>query len=196
MSDIPTLPPRRDRHWLEYVTTLAALVIAAISLWVAIGTEDANRKMVTASSLPILQVTSSDSDLSGNKIISFAVTNAGVGPALVESFEVFWKGKPIRTSRGLMQLCCGYKPRPGPSGWLNGTVSGTVIRAAETRIFLTFAQTTQSRAMWEALDKAADDLSYRACYCSVFGECWVNNFTGLKPPQVDKCPAPKVPYTE
>lgn len=46
--------PRPRRHWLEYVVTVAALAVSVISLWVAIGTEDANRKMVAAASWPLL----------------------------------------------------------------------------------------------------------------------------------------------
>ncbi|HEY4942949.1 MAG TPA: hypothetical protein VII56_16085 [Rhizomicrobium sp.] len=72
---------RLRRHWLEYVVTVVALAVSVISLWVAIGTEDANRKMVAAASWPLLQIEASNSDESNRPHITLQVANAGVGPA-------------------------------------------------------------------------------------------------------------------
>jgi hypothetical protein len=108
LSDTP-IPPRRSRHFAEYIATAVALVISAVSLWVAIGTEDANRKMVAAASLPLLQSDTSNGDSAGHNVITYAISNAGIGPALVETFEVFWQGKPVRSANELLELCCHYK---------------------------------------------------------------------------------------
>jgi hypothetical protein len=209
MSDIPTFS-RIRRHWLEYVSTFVALVVSVISLWVAIGSEDANRKMVAASSWPFLQVMTGNSDAQNHPDLIFSVTNAGVGPARVKTFEVFWKGKPYRSSFALMRDCCGYEiPTSAPQtpkGQLppgqvsSSRVARNVIRAGGEQPFLSYELTAENVATWKTFDRVRQtELKYRICYCSVFDECWIDtfDFTGDSDPErVKACPVPKVSYVE
>ncbi len=209
MSDLPPLPDpvAHRRHWLEYAATGAALVLSAVSLWVAIGTMDAKTKMVQAASWPFLQAATSDSAPDGSRILIFDMVNAGVGPALVETFEVKLDGRPLRTASEMMQRCCGYDPRkphpvaihqPGIGSWTEGNLAGTVIRAGESRRLFAYPMTDANARAWTILRDivAARRLLARACYCSVFGECWQGSSAGLHPTRVDRCVAPAVPYTE
>ncbi|HUJ52846.1 MAG TPA: hypothetical protein VLX08_04785 [Steroidobacteraceae bacterium] len=44
---------------------------------------------------------------------------------------------------------------------------------------------------------AADALGsivMRACYCSVFDECWLSDLRTLHPPRLKECPVPGVPF--
>ncbi|MEJ0026089.1 MAG: hypothetical protein WDN01_08690 [Rhizomicrobium sp.] len=201
------LPIRARRHWIEYVATAAALLISAISLWVAIRTEDANTKMVAAASWPFLQVATSDSDGAGRDILKFDVVNAGVGPALVEYFEVTFDGKPLASSNEMLARCCGFDPgtarpivehAPQIGTWIEGNVGGTILRAGEDRVFFNWPRTAANGKAWLALRDAAAGgrLRARACYCSVFNECWQGAYEGLHPAPVDRCVAPKVAYYE
>ncbi|HEX4304201.1 MAG TPA: hypothetical protein VHZ78_15500 [Rhizomicrobium sp.] len=209
MSDVPPIlePVPHRRHWLEYVATGVALLLSAVSLWVAVGTMDANQKMVAASSWPYLQITTSDVAPDGSSALTFDVGNAGVGPALVENFEVQYNGKPIASSDQLLHLCCGYDPRkprpvavnqPNIGSWTEGTVGGSVIRAGETRNFFKMALTAQNAHTWNILRDAVTThrLVARFCYCSVFSECWQSLFVGLHPTRVHRCAEPAVPYIE
>jgi hypothetical protein len=194
LSDTPTLPPRRDRHFAEYIATAVALVISAVSLWVAIGTEDANRKMVAAASLPLLQSETSDGDTAGHSVITYGISNAGIGPALVETFEVFFRGKPVRSATELLQACCHY--REGAVTWTNATMTGLVLRAGDSRTFIYYPKGTQNLQSYTEFDAARGRLiTERVCYCSVFNECWLSDLNTLHPPRVDKCPVPKVAYS-
>jgi hypothetical protein len=195
MSDIPPLleTPVHRRHWLEYVATAAALLLSAVSLWVAIGTMDANRKMVAAASWPFLQLDTSNGDAAGHDVISFSVTNAGVGPAVVETFELSWHGIPMHSGQELLEHCCGYKQ--GQIVWSTGTVAVGVIRTGETRMFITYPKGPKNAATYDAFNfTRLKGLSYSACFCSVFGECWLSDLRDLHPPRIDKCPAAEVPY--
>jgi hypothetical protein len=210
MSDIPEIPRGAPRHWLEYVSTFVAVIISVVSLWVAIGSEDANRKMVAASSWPFLQVTSGNSDGQDHPNLNFHVTNAGVGPAKVKSFEVFWKHKPYRTSFELMHDCCGYEiptgaPQTATGTLLPGQVSSSrvardVIRSGEDISFLSYPLVPENVVTWKKFDNARQlQMSYRICYCSVFDECWTDTFDfggDAGPQRVGVCPVPKVPYIE
>ncbi len=189
----------RSRHWIEYTATLAVLVISVISLWVAIGTEDANRRMVEASSWPFLQVEKNNLNGQYHQAIVYAVTNAGVGPAKIEGFELFWKGKQYTDALTYIHDCCGldikaYRARrgaPGGSLIITGQVVNSVLRAGETRQLLTMPLGSDNAAVWHALDNARNETSFQTCYCSVFDECWGSNLVGdLSPKRVDKCPVP------
>lgn len=209
MSDLPPLsePPIHRRHWLEYVATGAALVLSAVSLWVAIGTMDANTKMVQAASWPFLQIDTSDGTPDGAEIMMFDVVNSGVGPALVQSFEVQLDGKPVKSSADLLTKCCGYDPKkprpmsvyqPEIGSWTTGTISQSVIRAGETRQFFRLVKTDKNERTYQILKKAVAErrLVARGCWCSVFDECWQGGFIGLHVERVDRCAVPAVPYTQ
>src|SRR5215471_15741962 len=92
-----------QRHWSDTVIAVAALFVSAVSLWVAIRTENANEQLVTASTWPFEQVVVSNADPDTSLNLKFQVTNAGVGPAKIESFELFWKGKPYRSGNQLLR---------------------------------------------------------------------------------------------
>lgn len=208
MSDVPK-PSRVPRHWLEYVSTFVAVLISVVSLWVALGSEQANRQMVAASSWPILIVGSSNIGQNGEAQLTFRISNDGVGPAKVRTFEVFYKGKAYRSSETLMRACCdrSFKTTRSPispkierGAFMTGDMAGSVIRPGEHPAFITYALNDQNSAAWHALDAARQsEIAYRICYCSVFDECWINtigNKEALDPAHVDKCPIPAVPYQE
>src|ERR1700744_4555527 len=91
-----------QRHWTDPLFAVAALFVPAISVWVGIRTDDANEKLVAASTWPFLQVGIDNALPDGSPYLKFNVLNTGVGPAKIESFEVFYKGKPFRSSRELL----------------------------------------------------------------------------------------------
>src|ERR1700679_1307311 len=92
----------------DIVIAVAALFVSAISLWVGVPQENANEQMVSASAWPFLQVQISNADSDAKLDLQFMVVNTGVGPAKIESFEVFWKGKPYDSAGGRPKACCGY----------------------------------------------------------------------------------------
>jgi hypothetical protein len=192
------------RQWVELLLGTAALVVSAISLWVAIGTESANRQMVAASSWPLLQVDTADIPENGRGMISFSVINGGVGPAKLINLEAWWHGRPYRGALAFLKACCGYRPLAGPAdlktigrtALLTGGVHNVVIRAGEKHTFLRMPLGSDNVSAWRKLDIARRELKFRACYCSVFDECWISTLADLEPRKVDRCPAVRVPYIE
>lgn len=197
------------RHWTDTLFAAAALFVSAVSLWVGIRTENANEQLVAASTWPFVQVQISNADADAGLDLHFAVVNTGVGPAKIESFEVSWKDKPFRSASQLLQACCGYTPvkatspeAKGHTPLTTGTVQGIVLRAGETEEFIHYPRNTDNSAVWDKLDKARDQMTFRVCYCSVLNDCWRGELRSelyipgqLHPQQVKKCPVPVVPYT-
>ena len=193
------------REWIELLLAGVALTISVISLWVAIGTERANRQMVAAASWPLLQADTSDVPEAGRSMITFTLMNGGVGPAKLKTLEVSWHGKAFTGAVPLLEACCGYKPFSGPADLLTvkrtpiitGGVHNVVILAGEKRSFLRMLLGSDNVLVWRKLDKVRRELSFKACYCSVFDECWTSKLIeDIEPERVDACPAVKVQYVE
>jgi hypothetical protein len=190
---------KRERHWTELVLSIVAMATAVISLWIAIGTERTNRQLVTEASWPFLQLYTS-TRAAGRGMISLSMKNFGVGPAKIETFEMFWNGKPYRTSLDLLKDCCGYKVNDRALG--TSEIAGTVLRAGDSVPIIRYGLAPNNSATWHALDNGRFKLGYRVCYCSVFDECWLTReqqlggAQTLNPPRVKKCPQPAVAYIE
>ncbi len=189
------------RHWTDYAATFVALAVSVISLWVAIATEkanqkmvDANYRMVAAASWPFLQLESGNNSDDGKHRITLELENAGVGPAKIHSIEIFWRGKAYPSSQALLRACCVSAQK---TPWSSGTlpVRDVVLRAGDRRQFLRLDLTPDNKPLWMAFDQVRqNELSYRACYCSVFDECWISTLTTSAVRPVKACPIPATSY--
>lgn len=207
------VPSLLDRHWAESALAIGAVVIAAVSLWVAYDTErtnrelvDSERQLVAASSWPFVQVAENDAAPNGGPGISLIMYNGGIGPAKVETFELFWKGEPQRNPNQLLRNCCVQTPSPpGVDPLANVDVgvsssSGIIVRPGQIMNFIFLSKNAQDAAIVERLRAGLNNLAMRYCYCSAFDECWLQTDVfgkprNLHPPQVESCPRPAVRYT-
>lgn len=204
------LPSLLDRHWAESALAIGAIVIAGVSLWVAFDAERTNRELVTSQSWPYVEAYESDAP-GDPRVMRLVVANDGIGPAKLESFELFWKGKPQHSPWELLTNCCTSAPKgsaqPGDYSALQGNIDlqtssdeGVVLRAGESIPFLALSRGAGSAEMWDALhSKLRGNVSLRYCYCSAFDECWLTTQLfgrprDMNPPEVRACPRPRVSY--
>jgi hypothetical protein len=202
----PHAPPLVERHWAEIVLSVFAIVIAGISLWIAIDTENTNRQLVSEAAWPILQTYHSAHGPDGQPALSLNIVNAGVGPAKIETLEVFWNGQAYRGAQDLLKACCGFSglggltqsggPVEGPYDLSTSQAAGRVLRAGDFTQMVIYALTASNEAVYKRFGAARDKITYRVCYCSVFNECWLSDGRNLNPPRVKMCPLPDVPYSE
>jgi hypothetical protein len=206
----------------DFVVPACALLISTISLVLALldgrtmeRMANANARLVQANSWPFLQFTTSNIADTGGPLITLGVVNTGVGPAKVETFEVFWNGRPVRNDRDLLSACCGLKPGTLPtfaaakgtaselaaamreasrSGLSSGVISPGVLEAHEAQAFLTLPLAENTAPLFHVLSSARTKVGLRACYCSVFDECWISNLRTMAPKPTASCPTPKVPF--
>ena len=213
------LPSLLDRHWAESALAVGAVIIAAVSLWVAYDTERTNRELVAserqlvaANSWPFVQFGESD-QMPGGAVesgLSLMIMNGGIGPAKIETFEVSWRGQALASPEALLRACCGdvgkSPDHPVDFDWLlhnfqTSSTAGLVLRPGEPINFLVLPRGSASHANWEALRSTLlSSLSVRYCYCSAFESCWLaqddyGTPRNLNPPQVAVCPRPKVGYS-
>jgi hypothetical protein len=205
------LPPLLDRHWAESALAIGAVVIAAVSLWVAFDSERTNRELVASASWPFVGLYSSEPVNAQPPVLTFSLVNQGIGPAKLESFELFWHGRAQRSPWQLLQNCCARgKSGTGPPvsmqailrdpGIDTASDEGIVIRAGETVSILSYTRSADNAAIWDTLSaQYVGNLSVRYCYCSAFNECWqisarFGEQRDLNPPRVRACPRPDVRY--
>lgn len=205
------LPSLLDRHWAESALAVGAVIIAAVSLWMAYDTNRTNHELVASASWPYVSVYESDT-LNEPRLVRLYLSNDGIGPAKVEAFELFWKGKPERNPWELLLDCCSqtggtdagrasalaallHDPDLGTS-----SDAGMVMRAGEALPFIYFTRSAANAPTWDAFhSNILGNLSFRYCYCSAFDECWLishrlGSTSEMNPPRVRYCPRPKVGF--
>lgn len=199
--------PRRDLS--ERILAVAAIAISAISLWVAFDTQQSNRQLVAEAAWPFVQVYASGGS-DEPRVLTLSIANAGIGPAKIQSLELFWNGRAYASSAELLKDCCG-RSIPAPAGadahatentLGTSTLVGTVLRPGDAVPIIRYALAADDAQTWNAFRKQRFQLSHRVCFCSVLNECWltklqtVGGTQDLDPPHVAACPKPAVGYLE
>lgn len=205
MSD-KSLPSLLDRHWAESVLAIGAIVIAAVSLWVAYDSQRTNqqivvseRQLVAENAWPFVEqyystvvLARSDSMPKGKD--QYIVTNAGIGPAKIEMAELTWRGKAYPTWQALAQDCCGFSSSGAHVPLETSGLADSVLRPGQTVAVMGYPRVPASSATWKKLEEALQAVRFKICYCSVFNQCWLTHGPTLHPQQVKRCPVAKVPY--
>src|ERR1700749_4530159 len=107
-DDISAHPRHTGHRGFDLVLALSAIFISAVSLAVAIEHGRTERDLVAASSWPFLRAVLSNGggQAPGENSVVIGVSNGGVGPAKLESFEVFYRGQAASSGLDLMRRCC------------------------------------------------------------------------------------------
>jgi hypothetical protein len=181
---------RTGHRWVDFAVPLSALAVSMISLAIAIHhghtmqkMADENARLVQANSWPLLQFTTGNANDKGEPEITLNVENAGVGPAKLISLEIFHGDKRIRTPRDLVQALDPATTRPQLS---LGLTMPVVVRAGDSQLLIGLKRQGQE-TFWDKLNTARFELRFRACYCSVFDECWVSDLATVSPQHIDHC---------
>lgn len=181
---------RTGHRLLDLAVPVSALLISVISLVIGIHhgrtmqeMAQANARLVQANSWPLLQFATGNSTDAGQPQISLNVENAGVGPAKLISLEIFHGEQRIRTPRDLMAL---LGPNVGRPPLQLGVTTPMVMRAGDSNLIVGMKREGQE-ALWDKFNTVRFELRFRACYCSVFDECWVSDLATVSPESVEHC---------
>jgi hypothetical protein len=184
------------RSKLDLIFALLAIFISAVSLFVAIEHGKTERDLVAANSWPFLREIL-DSEYGTQNDAAIGVSNGGVGPAKLKSFEVFYDGLPVTSDLDLLRHCCGLKNETIkaqiPEGIVMSLVDETVLRPGEDSPVL---RVHRLKSAPEVPDRFVASLqhmriTFRACYCSVLDECWRSDLRSTRTQPVRACPAPQ-----
>lgn len=185
----PRPTPPSPRHptmgWLEYMIGGTAVLISAISLYVANSANRTQERMMAASTWPHVQYGTGNRLEDGSSSITLNLHNAGVGPARIKTVQVFADGAPMADAASLLKTCCAAQDRVQ-------TVTShpeRVLVAGEEMTFLRYDEKIADPAVWAKFNRARFDVRLLACYCSVLDDCWMLDSDLDDPTPVKNCPA-------
>jgi hypothetical protein len=190
---------KTGRPRLDLVIALSAIFISAVSLVVAIEHGRTERDLVAANSWPFLR-SILDNGYNDDRDTTIGVTNAGVGPAKVKSIEVFYDGRPVSSARDLLRRCCGLSSDPEvehrqlPATFAWSLVDDSVVRPGEDNAVVRIHHDSTAPEVQRRLSDSLLRIGFRACYCSVFDECWVGNLLSTNTRRVRRCEPPEHPF--
>ncbi len=178
--------PSSTMGWLEYVIGGTAVLISAISLFVAVNANRTQERMMAASTWPYVQYGTGNRLPDDESSITFNLNNAGVGPARIKSVQLLYDERPMADAATLLKACCGA------TGDRVLTVTShpeRVLVAGEEMTFLRYDEKTADPAVWAALNRKRFAVRLLTCYCSVLDDCWMRDSHRDDPQAVAACPA-------
>ena len=202
MIEPPETPHHVAEHhrtaikWFDVAMGVAVLVVSFGSLYVSLHTGhtmealvEQNQRLVRAQSMPILQYTHGN-DADGRRVLGFAVTNVGAGPARIVWAHVTHDGRVFK-SWTRFAMSAG----PDVTDWRlsSSPLAPAVLSAGEERTVLQWPRegdAAQLRA-WDKVQQSRFSAVATACYCSVFDECWTSHMNGDVPRPVESCENPR-----
>jgi hypothetical protein len=195
MPESPDRPRRSGLPVLDLIIGLSAIIISVASLWVALRANRTQEQLLQASVWPYVEYYSSDATESGGKRLAFGLRNAGVGPAIIRSFALAYKGRHYPTLRALLAACCNVHSISQKHWIVSSTVRDSVIMAHENMPFIEVIPGLSDPRVYAAIGAARHAVTIQICYCSVLGDCWLfDTDRDEQPNAVRKCPPVKVPY--
>src|SRR5687768_15244294 len=200
-SEEPTPPPAaalaaNQQRWLKYLpammighvlVTVPTFVISIALAYATFVQAEATRKIQQSETWPYVSYGTSNVSDEGKTEISFKLGNDGLGPARVKQIEFLYDGKPIGTPRQFLQKCCGDVPGR-PTRFMSSNPE-VVLRPGETTQFIRLERRPDNAAIWDRLQDERWKVAVRACYCSIFDDCWVLDTRVTDPKPVTACPA-------
>lgn len=206
MIESPETPHTHHSHsrdgssrWFDIAMALAVLLVSTGSLYVALHTGHtmealvhANERLVRAQSTPVLQYDHGNFGDDGSEQLTFTITNVGTGPARIVWFEVAPGGKRY-SHIGRWVLSTGNSPIT----FTSASINLIVLAPGVARNMVTWKRPADQagRERWARIDRERFKTPVRACYCSVFDECWQSNLEADIPKEVPNCERSDVPQT-
>lgn len=188
-------------RWLDLALGIAASVVSLVSLWLGLHSAHSMEKLVAANSYPYVELQRSSSmehfaEKTGPwRRVKYMMENNGAGPARIEWVQFNYKGQAVADIEELLQKCCSTEPLNRNGVDTRGKIAGTVIRPGATVQMFSWDEPSETNPTFMALHKAMNDISYSACYCSVFDDCYVTGTSDEgKPQPVEQCTPPKVAF--
>jgi len=198
-DDVHAHPRHTGSRWVDLALALSAVFISAVSLGVAIDHGRTERQLVAANSWPFLR-NMLDNGYDAGKSVVMGMSNGGVGPAKVQSLEVFYDGRAASSNLDVLRKCCGLPPGASagskwlPKGFSYSIADNQVLRPGEENPVMQVWRKS-SPEMASRFADALLKLSFRVCYCSVFDECFIGNLKDTRQQRVKACPKPEHPYS-
>lgn len=191
----------------DLVIALCALFISLCSLGLAIHQGYAMDRLVEANSEPVIAFVSGDQDpehVSGQPqdVLYFSVENPGAGTARIEWFRMQLDGHDLHGWRDALNYARAHAIASGAVASsvsidrvVTSSVAPSYLKWGDSRRVLSWPRTANNAPLWDLVNQVRQSGAFhlRACYCSIFDQCWIADSTVAWPQRVKRCGASQAP---
>jgi len=180
----------------ESIIGLCAVIVSVVAVTISAYEAHIQREFQRAAVWPYIQLgrsfQSTNStvapDARGWKL-TLNAENVGVGPAHVRDFHVTVDGKPQPTWKAAMRalLRSNEDVQYGQS-----TIVGIIVPPQRNVQMFQYVDQPNAEKIYREMDR----LTYTACFCSVFDECWETTSKDTPAKKVDHCIPDKDSFRE
>lgn len=182
-------------RWLDITLGVAAVFISLMSVLLALQHGRAMEKMVEVSSWPYVRIDTSNGLADGTPRIRLTLANKGVGPAKIETIEVFYRGVAQPDPVHLLGAMLNTNDRAKTPRAFLSDVLGSVLSARDEANLFDISRESMTDEQYQRLSAETANLEFRICYCSVFDECSLRDSRSSRMPEpVKACPVPKIMF--
>ena len=97
----------RPAQTADKILAVTAIFLSGVSVFIAVHHGQTVERLVEVNSWPNISYDISNTNVAHTRDdITLTLKNSGVGPARIDSFELFYKGKPMSGPVALLQACC------------------------------------------------------------------------------------------
>jgi hypothetical protein len=182
------------RFRFDLFIALCALLVSTVAAGASAYQTYVINQQYQGSVWPYLGFTTSSN---GKDALSLSLSNYGLGPALIRSFEITHDGKTFGSFGDIVSPIENAQPISTPDPHAKGSPSavditnvhpGSVIPAAQTLMLVRI----QNSPIAKQIAAREGSFDVAVCYCSLLGRCWTRHLRGPsdQPQDVRFCPLP------
>ena len=180
------------------VTAVAAVVITLEQTKVMREEAELERRNARISVMPSVWLATHIGDTEGEAYFKIVLTNKGLGPAVIESFDVSYKDQPVDNWDDLARLMATHMESDKS---YKGDTLGSERSPVSPGLMLEAGGVAQPFSVHESTDinglnllmRSAPDLGITMCYCSLYGDCFRTEMF-RRPQEVEACEASEKPF--
>lgn len=170
----------RQSDVVDRILSLCAIVAAVAAVAVSVYEARIDRAHQRVSVWPYVSQYNSNEGGSYLRVVS----NVGLGPALVRSFQVRVDGRTVRSWSEAITALTG-EPRGPRAAYTYGSLGrGHVLLPGAPYTLLRMPLQPTGQRFHQGVDR----MSTRVCYCSLYEECWTSDSRADEPERVRACP--------
>ena len=171
----------------EMLIAVCAVISSIAAVYIAWDQARVMRSQEKAEVWPMIQLTHQTDVDKDTSSYTFHIQNAGVGPALIDTYAVRIPG--TEQTQDLHQMVRYLMPESiGEPAWANTNINGRVLRQGDELLAV--------RGMWDSSDETTAAIQSRiqeyvsggrepaevfVCYCSILEDCWVSTTMASNP---------------
>ena len=180
------------------ITAVAAVVITLEQTKVMREEAELERKSARISVLPSVWLSTYIGESEGEAYYKVVLTNKGLGPAVIERFDVSYQGLPVYNWDELARKMAAHvgSEKSFEEGYLRSSRSpvspGLMLEAGETAYPIQVDNNSDPEGI-RLLMRGTINMEISLCFCSLYGDCFHTELFE-RPLEVDSCESTEEPF--